>query len=138
MGSASAPGRPGAIVSARKGREPGPAGFTWRGIKFAPLPDAANLYGSASIEVADDRSANWRCERLAGAAGGWHARLKIGGDRFPGVGKTHTEALEAAAGEASNVATYIVAMLPPGGGLREVADRAASKREPRRAIKVRR
>jgi hypothetical protein len=121
-------------VSAGKGQreQPGPEGFTWRGIDFAPPAPAAGpagFYTSAPIEVAPDRIAEWKVHRPKGT---WHARLRIGGERYPGVGATAAAALDDAAAEARNVATYIVAMLPEA---RELRGRKAPPR--RRAIKVR-
>ena len=114
-------------------RKPGPEGFTWRGIKFLPRPDGAglcDLYMSETVELAGGRSANWRVERQPCALA-WHARLKIGPDRFPGIGKSHTAALHAAAAEAANVASFIVAMLPPGGRSSVELGAVAARRRPR-------
>lgn len=111
-----------------------PRGFTWRGIRFAPPAAAegeAGFYSSAPIEVAEDRVADWKVHRPKSA---WHARLRIGAERYPGVGETREQALEMAATEAANVATYIVAMLPAAS---PPAPRKKRPR-PRAAIKVRR
>lgn len=94
----------------------------WRGIELPPVEHLPRVWQSMPIEL-DDRGADWRVEQpLEGGA--FHARLRIGADRFPGVGKTAPAALEAAAGEACN------------------APRAASTRSSgtrgRKAIKVRR
>lgn len=96
----------------RKGRR-GP--FVWRGVAFAPVASAAavgGFYSSPSVAVAGDRSADWKCERLQTV---WHARLRIGGDRFPGVGATAELALDAAAEEALQVATLIAGLVPVEG-----------------------
>lgn len=137
-------------MNARRGREPGPNGFVWRGIRFAaPVgPELGQFYSGPTIEIGELRdelrAADWKVRRTLSA---WHARLRIGADRYPGVGATAVEALEMALAEAANVATYIVAMLPPGGGLREIGDLAARRRavsrstparKPQRASKVRR
>lgn len=106
-------------MSARGGKAAhGRAGFTWRGIAFAP-PESAEpgaFYSSEPVEL-EDRSADWKVHQPKTA---WHARLRIGAERYPGVGATAAEALEAAAAEAQNVAALIVAMLPaassPGAG----------------------
>lgn len=142
------------MVSARGGKgDPGGRPFSWRGIEFAPpSADVAHaFYSSEPITVAGDRTADWKVQRLRGEPARWAARLRIGAERYPGTGATHVEALHAAAGEASNVAAYIVAMLPPGGGLAGISELAArrrarkyqtleefTRRGPRRAIKVRR
>jgi hypothetical protein len=103
------------VTAPRKGVPPGPERFTWRGIRFSP-PDRTEprgFYKSTPIELADDRTAEWKVQCLEPHA--WHARLRIGGDRFPGVGATPAAALEAALVEAANTATYIVAMMPSQG-----------------------
>lgn len=105
--------------------------FVWRGIEFTrPVGSAPGaFYSSPTIEVADDRTAEWKVHQ---PKTGWHARLRIGGDRYPGAGETPTDALEAAAAEAANVATYIVAMLPAARELalpKKRARRAARKGE---------
>lgn len=122
-------------MSARKTREPGPEGFTWRGIELLPVGERA--WTSGSIELGD-RTANWHLEQPA-EGGAWHARLRIGSDRFAMWGSTAAGALAAAAGEAANVATFIVAMLPEGElpGLNEATELRRSRR-PRRAKKARR
>jgi hypothetical protein len=98
----------------RKGGGLGP--FVWRGIEFAPSTRAAAAgYYSSAPSSAGDRSADWSCQRLEAI---WHARLRIGGDRFPGVGATAELALEDAAREAANVAALIVTMLPRAKGAR--------------------
>lgn len=118
------------VRALRTAAEPGPEGFTWRGIKFSPpAPDAAadGFYASDWIALGDDeRSAEWKVRRTKSA---WHARLRIGADRYPGVGATAAEALEAAAAEASNVAAFIVTMLPAS------SPPAAPKKGVRRASK---
>jgi hypothetical protein len=114
-------------VSARNGQgDPGHEVFSWRGIKFYPPEgnEPGGFYSSEPIEVAPDRVAEWKVHRPKTA---WHARLRIGGDRYPGVGETPAQALEMAAEEAANAATYIVAMLPAA---RELAGR--KKPTPRR------
>jgi hypothetical protein len=117
-------------VSARNGALPG--GFTWRGIKFSPPqatdPGAGGFYSSEIIGIADDRTADWKVHRPKTV---WHARLRIGAERYPGVGETRAQALEAAAAEAQNVAAFIVAMLPAGPPARELAPRGRSRRKPR-------
>lgn len=113
------------VRALRRATEPGPEGFTWSGVRFSPVEGRARVWASEPIDL-DDRSADWRVEQpIAGS--GWHARLKIGADRFPGVGKSAAEALEGAAAEAQNVAALIVAMLP-----------AASSPAPRRSKRTRR
>jgi hypothetical protein len=109
-----------------------PEGFTWRGIKFTPPAptDERGFYSSEAIEIGEDgRAADWKVHRPKTV---WHARLRIGADRFPGVGETREQALDAAAAEARHVAGFIVAMLPA-----ESAP-AAPRRKRARAIKVRR
>lgn len=129
-------------MSGRGGKgEPGPQGFTWRGIKFSPpRPSAAadGFYSSETIEVDEDgRTAEWKFHQVnrAPLTATWHARLRIGADRYPGVGETPAQALEMACAEAANVATYIVAMLPAA---RELAAQIGAGPAPkkRRAIKV--
>lgn len=124
-------------MSARKGqREPGPEGFTWRGIKFTPPPggDPTGFFSSEPLVLGEDgRSADWKVQRVRpverrNAPERWAARLRIGAERYPGTGATHTEALHAAAGEAANVAAFIVAMLPPGGGLAGISELAEGRR----------
>ena len=106
-------------MSARKAvqRAPGPGGFTWRGIEFSPParnePDG--FYSNIPISLGeDDRAADWKVQRIgpASISSRWHARLRIGADRYPGVGETREAALEMAAAEAANVAAFIVTMLP--------------------------
>lgn len=110
-------------------RVPGPNGFTWRGIKLVPVPGLARTWASSPSVDLGDRGADWRVEQpLAGS--GWHARLRIGIDRYPGVGKSAIEALESAEVEAANVATYIAAMLPAP---RELARAKRPRRKVRRA-----
>lgn len=107
-----------------------PKGFVWRGIRFsppAPAEGAAGFYSSEPFEVAEGRVADWKVHRPKAA---WHARLRIGHERYPGVGETREQALDMAAAEAANVATYIVAMMPPA------SSPAPRKRRPRRAMKV--
>jgi len=114
-------------VTARGGARP--RGFTWRGLAFdAPWPgdEVGGFYSSPRIEL-EERSADWKCQRLAAT---WHARLRIGADRFPGVGATAAAALDAAAAEAANVAALIATMLPPGGAP------GGSKKRPRRTRKA--
>lgn len=116
----------------------GPEGFTWRGIRFSPpgRTEPGGFYKSGPIELDAHRTGDWKvhCPKTV-----WHARLRIGSDRHPGVGATREQALEDAAAEAQNVATYIVAMLPAA---RELAARIgagpAPKKRTRRAVKVRR
>lgn len=119
------------VRALRKGAEPGPEGFTWRGIEFSPPAgtEPGGFYSSAWIELADERTAEWKvhCPKSV-----WHARLRIGADRYPGVGETREQALDAAAAEAQNVAAFIVAMLPPA------SSPATPKKGARRAIKGRR
>lgn len=121
-------------MSARGGQgDPGHEVFTWRGIKFYPPGgnEPGGFYSSEQIGVADDRTADWKVHRPKTA---WHARLRIGAERYPGVGETPAQALEMAAVEAANAATYIVALLPAAP---ELVGR--KKPPPRgRAIKVRR
>ena len=118
-------------MSARGGKgDPEGATFTWRGIEFKPLDGHPGMYENDAIDVADDRAAGWRVEGVRTAMGAparWHARLRIGADRFPGVGQTPAEALEMAAAEAANVATYIVAMLPPASSPPARATRARAR-----------
>lgn len=118
-------------MSGRKAREPGPNGFTWRGIELQPVDGAERTWASAAIDLGG-RTGSWRVEQPA-EGGAWHARLRIGADRFANWGSTAAGALAAAAGEAANVATYIVAMLPSGDlpGLHEATAPRRSKR-PRR------
>jgi hypothetical protein len=87
-------------------------GFRWRGIEFSrPVgAEPSAFYSSEPIVLSEDRAGEWRVQQVNGGA--WHARLRIGGDRFPGVGETAAAALDAAAAEASSVATYIIALLP--------------------------
>jgi hypothetical protein len=119
-------------MSARNGQgDPGHEVFTWRGIKFYP-PDGnepGGFYSSKPIEVAPDRVADWKVHRPKTV---WHARLRIGAERYPGVGETPGQALEAAAAEAQNVAAFIVAMLPAPS-----SPRASKKRAARRPGNVR-
>jgi hypothetical protein len=125
-------------VSARKTREPGPEGFTWRGVELRPVEGGAvRTWASTPIDLGG-RAADWRVEQPA-EGGAWHARLRIGADRFANWGSTAAGALAAAAGEAANVATFIVAMLPEGElpGLNEATELRRSRR-PRRAKKARR
>jgi hypothetical protein len=120
----------GEVFGGGRARAAAPQGFTWRGLRFSPpVIERGGFYKSIPIELADDRTAEWKVQCLEPHA--WHARLRIGGDRFPGVGATPAEALEAAAAEAQNVAAFIVAMLPASSPTRQ------SKRKPR-AITVRR
>lgn len=123
-------------MSARNTREPGPNGFTWRGIKLVPVEGLPRTWASSPSIDLGDRGGDWRVEQPL-AEGGYHARLRIGRDRYPGVGATAAEALTAAAGEAALVATFIVAMLPEGKlpGLPEQTAPRRSKR-PRRAKKA--
>lgn len=123
------------LVSGRKAREPGPDGFTWRGIRLQPVEGAVRTWASATIDVGD-RAADWRVEQPA-EGGAWHARLRVGRDRFACWGSTAPGALTAAAGEAMNVASFIAAMLPEGD-LPTLPEAPAARRSPRRAIKVRR
>lgn len=101
-------------------------GFTWRGLRFSPpLPTEGDegFYTTEPITLGDDaRTAEWKVRRTRSA---WHARLRIGADRYPGVGATREQALAAAEAEAVNVATLIVAMLP------EASSPAARKKRPR-------
>jgi hypothetical protein len=82
------------------------------------------FYKSEPLDLGG-RSADWKVQPVRDS---WHARLRVGIERYPGVGKTATAALEAAAAEAAQVATCIAAMLPPGGGLRELAQGAEARR----------
>lgn len=119
------------VSALRKGADPDGKAFTWRGIEFQP-PDASDptgFYSAAPIEVADDRTAEWKVHKPKTA---WHARLRIGSERYPGVGTTAVDALEDAAREAANVATYIVAMLPAA---RELAAPAKRTRTPTKSRK---
>jgi hypothetical protein len=107
-----------------------PPGFVWRGIAFDPPPrrEPDGFYSNAPISIGEDeRTADWKVRQTRST---WHARLRIGADRYPGVGATREAALEAAAAEAQNAAAFIVAMLPKG------SSPALGKRK--RAIKVRR
>jgi hypothetical protein len=84
----------------------------WRGVAFAPVATATaglGFFSSPSVAVAGDRSSDWKCQRLQTV---WHARLRIGGDRFPGVGATPELALDAAAEEAIHVASLISGLVP--------------------------
>lgn len=118
---------------------PGPEGFSWRGIRFEPPSDPGGLYSSTPIEL-DHRTGDWKCQavrrevRLDSPPVHWHARLRIGSDRFPGVGATREAALDAATAEAQSVAAFIVAMLPPASAPQPIRERSRI----RRAIKVRR
>lgn len=85
------------------------APFTWRDIEFTPEPTLPGFYRSARLVFRDHRSADWRVQ-LAGES--WHARLKVGADRFPGRGATAEEALDAAAAEAREVCRLVRKMLP--------------------------
>lgn len=120
-------------MSARKAQgEPEPEGFTWRGIEFSPPAPAegpSGFYSSAPVELAEGRLADWKVHQPKTA---WHARLRIGAERYPGVGATRAAALEAAAAEATTVAAFIVAMLPPA------SSPAPRKVRARRGIKVHR
>jgi hypothetical protein len=104
------------VTARRAKRAPGPEGFTWRGIAFSP-PDASEprgFYKGATRELGD-RSAEWKVHQPKTV---WHARLRIGADRYPGVGSTREAALDDAAREAANVAALIVTMLPRARGAR--------------------
>ena len=118
----------------RKATEPGPEGFTWRGIKLCPVEGMPQVWRSHAIELDADHASDWRLEQLDGGA--WRARLRIGRDHYPGVGKSALEALESAEAEAANVATYIAAMLPAPRELaaRDGAGPRPSKR-PRRKVR---
>lgn len=120
------------VRALRRAAEPGPEGFTWNGIAFSAREgtEPGAFHSSPTIELADDRTAEWKVHRPKTV---WHARLRIGAERYPGVGETREQALEAAAAEAANVATFIVAMLPAASS---PAPRRSKR--PRRAIKVRR
>lgn len=71
-------------MSARTTREPGPDGFTWRGIKLVPVEGLPRTWASSPSIDLGDRGGDWRLEQPL-AEGGYHARLRIGNDRFPGV-----------------------------------------------------
>lgn len=120
-------------MSGRKAREPGPEGFKWRGLDFTPANGMPRVWITTAI-VLGDRTASWRLEQPI-EGGAWRARLRIGGDHFPGVGKTPPEALAAAAGEAANVATFIVAMLPGGELPGHEATAPRRSKRPRRTRK---
>lgn len=117
--------------------EPGPKGFTWRGIELRPIGGGAvRTWASEPIDL-DGRAGGWRVEQPA-EGGAWHARLRIGADRFANWGSTAAGALAAAAGEAANVATFIVAMLPEGELPGHEATAPRRSKRPRRAKKARR
>ena len=132
----------GAAVSASKVR---PGGFTWRGIAFSPphRSEPDGFYSNTPISIGEDeRTADWKVRQTRSA---WHARLRIGADRYPGVGETREAALEAAAAEAHNAAAFIVAMLPPRPAAKTLTGPTKPRRKAartrsgaRRAIKVRR
>lgn len=94
-----------------KGTQPRPVPFTWRGIEFTPQRSLSEggIYRSPQTKLSDFRSTDWKCQRVGDR---WHARLRIGGDRFPGTGSTAEEALDEAAAEARLVAGYVRRLLP--------------------------
>lgn len=116
-----------------------PDGYYWRGIEFC-APRASDLpagfYSSVPITLGEDgRAADWKFHQPKTV---WHARLRIGVDRYPGAGATPAEALDAAAAEAANVAAFIVAMLPPTSSPAAELDARGRTKRKRRAVKVRR
>ena len=107
--------------------------FVWRGIRFAP-PAAAEgpggFYSNIPISIGEDeRAADWKVCQTRST---WYARLRIGADRFPGVGATREAALDAAAAEAQNVAAFIMAMLPPTSSPTARRSKGAPRRAPRK------
>ena len=104
-------------------RKPTPTPFTWQGIEFTPETSLGDgFYRSPDIRLTDTRSSNWKLQKIGdGPEQRWHARLRIGADRFPGKGGTAEEALEAAAAEARRVAGFIGKLVPAGAGLKKGA-----------------
>lgn len=102
--------------------------ITWRGVELEPHP-ATGFYRSASSKLSELRAGDWALERVGES---WHGRLRIGRDRFVGVGDTPEAALDAAAGEARRVASFIRRMLPPGA--RGVVPTPAGKRSKAGAV----
>lgn len=92
-------------ATTRRAAEPAP--FTWRGLEFNPA--GAGFYASTLVRLGSLRTAEWKVQRVGEY---WHARLRIGSDRFPGTGATADEALDAAADEARSVASFIRRLLP--------------------------
>lgn len=90
-----------------------PDGYRWRGLEFSPPPKSEGergMWSTVPISLGEDgRAADWKFHKPKSV---WHARLRIGADRYPGVGTTPAEALAMAEAEATSMATFIVAMLP--------------------------
>lgn len=80
--------------------------FTWRGLIFRPVPALPGFWRTELMTLSSpdgraERSADWKVQQLKSAT--WHARLRVGADRFPGRGESPEQALDAAAAEARPV-----------------------------------
>ena len=96
-------------------KRPTPMPFTWRGVELAPEPSMPGFYRSKRVHLGELLSADWRVTKLReGPEQRWHARLRIGADRFSGRGETAEAALDAAAAEARGVAAFIRRLVPKG------------------------
>lgn len=96
-------------------KRPAPLPFTWRGVELRPEPTLPGFYRSKRVTLGELLSADWRVTKLReGAEQRWHARLRIGAERFNGNGETAEAALDAAADEARGVAAFIRRLVPKG------------------------